>query len=245
MEVIVKMLFYRYQNTNTMEDNSIYYIDIEVLYREVIDDYYNTSIKDYNFVEESYLDTKVNRYSYELIEYRGLSYHESKKIIHDIIVKAKYDAYKYGEKNQSTLEEIRNMMYNFPLKGIFTIPVYSEQFEYGCVCSHSEMACNIYTVTKDKPEYIALYEGDVICDEMEFGGTLIKPKTLIEVKKVKEHAEIRPYSHCQFWHKDDVFAEDVKHQHKEYLKYIKELQIINFLKKKLIIVSKKLKRSLG
>ena len=34
---------YRYQNTNTMEDNSIYYIDMEVLYREVI--YYLINLK--------------------------------------------------------------------------------------------------------------------------------------------------------------------------------------------------------
>lgn len=180
------MVFYRYQNTKTLEQYSYEYVDMTCLCHMTIDYIYN------------YLDGVID--SNKLIEYMSrftceLSYRQniySDEDINNILNKIiqiikKYYNHSISFDNLSTIQklaknEVRLLMKNYPLKGIFVVPEYNDRFDSGTKFSETELRSNVITsLGVSEAKYLAIYEGEVICEDMEFGGTLIRPSKLIKV----------------------------------------------------------------
>ena len=97
---------------------------------------------------------------------------------------------KKKKNRKNAWNEITLLMKPYPLKGLFAIPEHSEEFEHGTKYSKTELRSNIITgLSSSSAKYLAVYEGDVICDEMNYGGTLIKPTKLVEVLDLYEEVD--------------------------------------------------------
>lgn len=183
------MIFYRYQNTKTLEKHSFEYVDVNTLYDRAI-----TYI---NCLHEGETDTAslknslfdyLKDYCFELKYRQNLSEDNFDNILREVIK----IILKYYDQNASIEEQNRNrkiawdeitlLMKPYPLKGLFVIPEYCMEFRQGTKYSASELCSNIITgLSAPSAKYLAIYEGEVICNEMEYGGTLIRPTRLIKV----------------------------------------------------------------
>lgn len=178
------MVYYRYQNTKTMEKNS-QYVDMKVLYSEAI---YRRDYcwKNENVTVEFLVENLYEEFSQELIYRKNLDKFQYKTIIRkvcEIAINSELSSCSLNEKNKQRMEsyeKIGELMKNYPLKGIFVIPEYSEEFELGTKYSVTELRSKVITkLNVSEVNYLAIYRGDVIKKEMIYGGTLIIPNKLL------------------------------------------------------------------
>lgn len=187
------MIFYRYQNTKTLERHSFEYIDMNMLYERATTYIYCRSEEEFN------IDNLLNflrGHCFELQYRQNLTEDKYDDILKEIIniVLKHYNRYATKEEEKknrkNAWDEITLLMKPYPLKGLFVIPEHSEEFEHGTKYSKTELRSNIITgLSSSSAKYLAVYEGDVICDEMNYGGTLIKPTKLVEVLDLYEEVD--------------------------------------------------------
>lgn len=187
------MIFFRYQNTKTLERNSLEYIDMNMLYERATTYIYCRSEEEFN------IDNLLNflrGHCFELQYRQNLTEDKYDDILKEIIkIVLKYydrNATKEEEKKnrKNAWNEITLLMKPYPLKGLFVIPEYSEEFEHGTKYSKTELRSNIITgLSSSTAKYLAVYEGEIICEEMDYGGTLIKPTKLVEVLDLYEETD--------------------------------------------------------
>lgn len=180
------MIFYRYQNTKTLERNS-QYVDMKALYNEAIyrRDYY---FKDVDITVDFLVDNLYDEFSQELIYRKNLEKFQYKHIIKrvcEIAINSELEECSLEDKQQQRIEaynKIDDLMKNYPLKGIFVIPEYSDEFEFGTKYSLPELRSKVIsTLNVPSAKYLAIYKGDVIKKEMIYGGTLILPTKILGV----------------------------------------------------------------
>ena len=182
------MIFYRYQNTKTLERNSFQYVDMNTLYGRAVD--YIDECKGKATIDS--IAEFLEDYAFELCYRQNLEEKDYGKLLKEI---AKISIKYYPEVDSMELrntfkkeayKEIDDLMKPYPLKGLFVIPEYSN-FNGGTKFSVSELRSNIITgLSASSAKYLAIYEGDVICEEMDYGGTLIKPTKLVNVFELFE-----------------------------------------------------------
>ena len=179
------MIFFRYQNTKTLERYSFHYVDMNTLY--------DRASSHIDMCKDKYTDITVDSiseylydYTYELCYRQNLEENDYSKIIKEIskICLKYYTDYKNIELKKTfrkkAWQEITDLMKPYPLKGLFVIPEYTKLFNHGTKFSISELRSNIITgLSAESAKYLAIYEGEVICEEVEYGGTLIKPTKLL------------------------------------------------------------------
>ena len=179
------MIFYRYQNTKTLERHSFEYIDMNMLYERATTYIYCRSEEEFNI--DNLLDF-LRGHCFELQYRQNLTEDKYDDILREVvkIVLKHYNRYATKEEEKknrkNAWDEITLLMKPYPLKGLFVIPEYCMEFRQGTKYSASELCSNIITgLSAPSAKYLAIYEGEVICNEMEYGGTLIKPTNLIKV----------------------------------------------------------------
>lgn len=187
------MIFFRYQNTKTLERHSFEYIDMNMLYERVTTYIYCRSEEEFN------IDNLLNflrGHCFELQYRQNLTEDKYDDILKEIIkiVLKHYNRYATKEEEKknrkNAWDEITLLMKPYPLKGIFVIPEYSEEFEHGTKYSKTELRSSIITgLSSSSAKYLAVYEGEIICEEMDYGGTLIKPTKLVEVLDLYEETD--------------------------------------------------------
>lgn len=209
------MIFFRYQNTKTLETNS-QYVDMKMLYNEVIyhRDYY---YQDKTVTAELMVDMFYDEFSKELIYRDGLDESMYKDIIRkvcEIAINSELKGNPIESKSRdrkNAYEQIDELMKDYPLKGIFVIPEYSEEFKSGTKYSIPELRakiiCNLNVPTA---KYLAIYSGDVIKKEMVCGGTLLKPAKILGVLPLFKNA-VETYKHLSAI---DVFYRDIEDANK-------------------------------
>ena len=178
------MIFYRYQNTKTLERNSFHYVDMNDLYDDVI--HY------VDIYEDTTIDNILKRFKeygrgFELCCRENLKKEDYDYILRTIVkISLKYytELEDFGLRNENkkkARKEIDDLMKPYPLKGIFVIPE-SDSFIDNTKFSISELRSNIITpLSADSAKYLAVYKGEVIKESMNYGGTLIKPTELVAV----------------------------------------------------------------
>lgn len=180
------MIFYRYQNTKTLERNS-QYVDMRALYNEVIyrRDY---SFKNINITVDFLVDNLYAEFSEELIYRKNLEQFQYRTIIKkvcEIAIDNEKEGLTSEEKSKQRKEaydKIDKLMSNYPLKGIFVVPEYNEEFEEGTQYSIPELRSKVISkLNVESVKYLAIYKGDVIKKEMKYGGTLICPTKILGV----------------------------------------------------------------
>lgn len=178
------MIFYRYQNTKTLERNS-QYIDMKALYNEAIYRRDN-SFKDINVTVDFLVENLYDEFSQELIYRKNLEKFQYKHIIKrvcEIAIDSELEGCSLEDKKQQRInayEKIDDLMKNYPLKGIFVIPEYSDEFEFGTKYSTSELRAKVISkLNVPSAKYLAIYKGDVIKKEMIYGGTLLLPTKIL------------------------------------------------------------------
>ena len=187
------MIFYRYQNTKTLEQNS-QYVDMKALYNEAI--YRRDHVYENNNITVDFLvDNLYDEFSQELVYRKNLEKFQYKHIIKrvcEIAINSELKECSLEEKQAQRIEaysQIDNLMRNYPLKGIFVVPEYSNEFESGTKYSVSELRTKVIsTLNASSVKYLAIYKGDVIKKEMIYGGTLLFPTKLVGVLKLYEGA---------------------------------------------------------
>lgn len=179
------MIFYRYQNTKTMEKSS-QYVDMKALYNEAIyrRDYSSTDKVTVDFLVENLYD----EFSQELVYRKNLAKFQYKHIIKkvcEIAISSEKKECSLEEKRIQRIEaykKIDKLMENYPLDGIFVIPEYSSEFEFGTKYSIPELRTKVISkLNVSHVKYLAIYKGEVINREMIYGGTLISPTKILAV----------------------------------------------------------------
>ena len=230
------MIFYRYQNTKTLEEHSFEYIDMNRLYDTAVDyiRYRHEGGED-NFNKLCIFD-KHRLFNYlrghcdELVYRQNLSRNEFNSILRkimNIILKYYNKDLSYEEqcKNRSIAwNEITDFMKPYPMKGLFVIPEYNEELQIGTKFSIEELRSNIATgLSATSAKYLAIYEGDIICKEMYRGGTLIKPKKLLQVfdlyQETDEFIDTRYYKFYRDSFDKNEAIKEVKDEIKRESKY--------------------------
>lgn len=193
------MVFYRYQNTKTLERNS-QYVDMRALYNEAI--YRRDYIfKDKDITVDFLVNNLYDEFSQELVYRKNLEEFQHKHIIKkvcEIAINSELKECSIEEKNQQRIEaynKIDALMENYPLKGIFVIPEYSEEFKSGTTYSIPELRTKVISqLNVPSAKYLAIYKGDVIKKEMIYGGTLLLPTKILGVLKLFEGANDNNHS---------------------------------------------------
>lgn len=180
------MVFYRYQNTKTLERNS-QYIDMKALYNEAIYRRDNC-FKDIDVTVDFLVDNLYDEFSQELIYRKNLEKFQYKGIIKkvcEIAINNELEGCSLEDKQHQRIEaynQIDDLMKNYPLKGIFVIPEYCDEFKYGTKYSVPELRSKVVSkLNVPSVKYLAIYKGDVIKKEMIYGGTLILPTKILGV----------------------------------------------------------------
>lgn len=193
------MIFYRYQNTKTLERNS-QYVDMKALYNEAIyrRDYY---FKDMDVTVDFLVENLYDEFSQELVYRKNLEKFQYKHIIKkvcEIAVDSELKECSLEDKKQQRIEaykKIDKLMENYPLKGIFVIPEYSDGFEFGTKYSIPELRTKVICqLNVPSAKYLAIYKGDVIKKEMIYGGTLLLPTKILGVLTLSKEANRHNYS---------------------------------------------------
>ena len=221
------MIFYRYQNTKTLERHSFEYIDMNMLYERATTYIYCRSEEEFN------IDNLLNflrGHCFELQYRQNLTEDKYDDILREIvkIVLKHYDrnATREEEKKnrKNAWDEITLLMKPYPLKGLFVIPEYSEEFEHGTKYSKTELRSNIITgLSSSTAKYLTIYEGEVICEEMDYGGTLIKPNKLVEVLDLYEEVDRTVGVRYDFYRDildDEELEYSIKYTKKRLKRYI-------------------------
>lgn len=184
------MIFYRYQNTKTLETNSMSYADMRLLYNKIIyeRDFGNNN-KD--LTVEYCVEKFYPIFSEELLLRKGVDENICKEIIREIskiALKSELSNLSSSEKeNQRKIafKQIDYFMDNYPFDGIFVFPEYCDECKFGTKYSITEMRSKIVCSTSTpEVKFLASYSGEIIKKEMLLGGTLIKPKKILGVRTV-------------------------------------------------------------
>lgn len=205
------MIFYRYQNTKTLETNS-QYADMRRLYNEVIyqrDYFYSSKNISPEFIAEKLYD----EFSKELVYRKNLKESEYKNIILQVCKIAVNSELKdlsieiKAQERRDAYKKIDNLMKPYPLDGIFVIPEYSEECKYGTKYSISELRSKIIcNIGAPSVKYLAVYAGEIIKDEMVCGGTLIRPTRILGTRPLFKEA-IKSHRASLL---TDIFYRDIK-----------------------------------
>lgn len=182
------MIFFRYQNTKTLERNSNY-VDMRMLYNEVI---YRRSYYDYyqNMTLEETVDNMYDEFSTELKYRKNLDKSQYREIITKVCEIASNSYTQNQISKEEDYDKIDELMSSYPLDGIFVTPEHCEEFPEGTKYSLSELRSEIICRTNtDNVKYLAIYTGEVISKNMICGGTLIKPSKILEVLPIYKGAK--------------------------------------------------------
>lgn len=177
------MIYYRYQSTNHFESNSIEYIDgmsaVSVAFIELykkrgsirFEDVYESienRMRELKFrlnINDSMKSTILDDLAFLTFNYLNVANDDNREEISDTL---RLEAQRYMKK--------------YPLQGIFAIPKYNSDLYESTKFSLGEIKQNIIaSMDSSNVKYLAIYEGSILCQEMEYGGALIKPNKLLSV----------------------------------------------------------------